>query len=92
MGLGASSSSSGPMTAIVTGTPIALHGKFAHPTWILDSGANNHMTGESFVFVSPFASINQSVCIADRSSIPIHYQGDALLSRDIYPFACLLYS
>ncbi|GFZ04975.1 hypothetical protein Acr_17g0005470 [Actinidia rufa] len=63
--------------------PTALHGKSGHPTWILDSGANNHMTGELATFISPMTSINQSVCIADRSSIPIRSQGDARLSSDI---------
>ncbi|GFZ15830.1 hypothetical protein Acr_25g0002390 [Actinidia rufa] len=63
--------------------PTALHGKSGHPTWILDSGANNHMTGELATFTSPVTSVNQSVCIADGSSIPIHSQGDARLSSDI---------
>ncbi|XP_057467808.1 uncharacterized protein LOC130757154 isoform X1 [Actinidia eriantha] len=39
---------SGPTAAIVAETPTALHGKSGHPTWILDSGANNHMTGPDF--------------------------------------------
>ncbi|GFY85353.1 hypothetical protein Acr_04g0000910 [Actinidia rufa] len=64
-------------------TPIALHGKSGHTTWILDSGVNNHMTGELATFTSPVTSVNQSVCIADGSSIPIHSQGDARLSSDI---------
>ena len=61
-----------PTVAIATGNPTALHGKSAHPTWILDSGANNHMTGELSSFTSPFTHIDQSVRIADGSSIPIH--------------------
>ncbi|GFZ10854.1 hypothetical protein Acr_22g0002520 [Actinidia rufa] len=64
-------------------TPTTLHGKSGHPTWILDSGANNHMTGELATFTSPVTSVNQSVCIADGSSIPIRSQGDARLSSDI---------
>ena len=64
-------------------TPTALHGKSGHPTWILDSGANNHMTGELATFTSPVTSVNQSVCIADGSSIPIRSQGVARLSSDI---------
>ena len=82
LGLGASSSS-GSTAAIATGTPTALHGKSAQPTWILDSGANNHMTGESSVFVSPFTPIDQSVCIADGTTVPVHSQGNAHLSSDI---------
>ncbi|GFZ21891.1 hypothetical protein Acr_29g0010530 [Actinidia rufa] len=83
LGLATASQSSGPTAAIVAETPIALHGKSGHPTWILDSGANNHMTGELATFTSPVTSIHQSVCIADGSSIPIRSQGDARLSSDI---------
>ncbi|GFY95374.1 hypothetical protein Acr_10g0007590 [Actinidia rufa] len=71
LGLATASQSSGPRAAIVAETPTALHGKFGHPTWILDSGANNHMTGELATFTSPITSVHQSVCIADGSSIPI---------------------
>ncbi|GFZ09750.1 hypothetical protein Acr_21g0003490 [Actinidia rufa] len=85
----APSSSSGPMAAIAVGTLTALHSKSGHPTWILDSGANNHMTGELSIFNSPVTSVNQSVCIADGSSLPIHSQGDARLSSDITLFADL---
>ena len=35
LGLGSSPSSSSPTAAIATGTPTALHGKSAPPTWIL---------------------------------------------------------
>ncbi|GFY86650.1 hypothetical protein Acr_05g0002890 [Actinidia rufa] len=42
LGLATASQSSGPTAAIVAETPTALHGKSGHPTWILDSGANNH--------------------------------------------------
>ena len=83
MGLASASQSSGPTAAIVTESPTALHGKSGHPTWILDSGANNHMTGELAIFSSPVTSVNQSVCIADGSSIPIRSQGVARLSSDI---------
>ncbi|GFZ05939.1 hypothetical protein Acr_18g0001090 [Actinidia rufa] len=83
LGLATASQSSGPTAAIVAETSIPLHGKSGHPTWILDSGANNHMTGELATFTSPVTSIHQSVCIADGSSIPIHSQGDARLSSDI---------
>ncbi|XP_057505543.1 uncharacterized protein LOC130788863 [Actinidia eriantha] len=48
LGLIPSSSSSGPMANIAAESPTALHGKSGHPTWILDSGANNHMTGPDF--------------------------------------------
>ncbi|XP_057514701.1 uncharacterized protein LOC130796377 isoform X1 [Actinidia eriantha] len=48
LGLAPTFPSSGPTAAIVAETPTALHGKSSHPTWILDSGANNHMTGPDF--------------------------------------------
>ncbi|GFS34988.1 hypothetical protein Acr_00g0037170 [Actinidia rufa] len=83
LGLATASQSSGPTAAIVAETPTALHGKSGHPTWILDSGANNHMTGELATFTSPITSVHQSVCIANGSSIPIRSQGDARLSSDI---------
>ncbi|GFS31834.1 hypothetical protein Acr_00g0019430 [Actinidia rufa] len=83
LGLATTSQSSGPTAAIVANTPTALHGKSGHPTWILDSGTNNHMTGELATFTSPVTSVHQSVCIADGSSIPIRSQGDARLSSDI---------
>ncbi|GFZ20884.1 hypothetical protein Acr_29g0000460 [Actinidia rufa] len=83
LGLATASQSSGPTAAIVVETPTALHGKSGHPTWILDSGANNHMIGELATFTSPVTSIHQSVCIANGSSIPIRSQGDACLSSDI---------
>ncbi|GFS38754.1 hypothetical protein Acr_00g0059220 [Actinidia rufa] len=63
--------------------PTALLGKSGHPTWIFGFWANNHMTGELATFTSPVTSVNQSVCIADGSSIPIRSQGDARLSSDI---------
>ncbi|GFZ18408.1 hypothetical protein Acr_27g0001470 [Actinidia rufa] len=48
LGLATASQSSGPTAAIVAETPTALHSKSGHPTWILDLGANNHMTGPDF--------------------------------------------
>ncbi|GFY85359.1 plant neutral invertase family protein [Actinidia rufa] len=36
---------SGSIATLATGTPIAFHAKTSHPTWVLDSGANDHMTG-----------------------------------------------
>ncbi|GFY96557.1 hypothetical protein Acr_11g0008630 [Actinidia rufa] len=83
LGLATASQSSGPTAAIVAETPTALHGKSGHPTWILDSGANNHMSGELTTFTSPITSVHQSVCIADGSSIAIRSQGVAHLSFDI---------
>ncbi|GFS33956.1 hypothetical protein Acr_00g0031450 [Actinidia rufa] len=75
LGLAPASPSSGPTATIVAKTPTALHGKSGYPTWILNSGANNHMTGELATFTSSVTSVNQSNCIADGSSIPIRSQG-----------------
>ncbi|GFY92444.1 hypothetical protein Acr_08g0008400 [Actinidia rufa] len=83
LGLATASQSSSPTAAIVAETPTTLHGKSGHPTWILDSGANNHMTGELTTFTSPITSVYQSVCIDDGSSIPIRSQGVPRLSFDI---------
>ncbi|KAF8392941.1 hypothetical protein HHK36_021181 [Tetracentron sinense] len=38
-------SSANPIATLATGIPTALHTKSGNPTWILDFGANNHMTG-----------------------------------------------
>ena len=59
LGLAPASPSFGRTAAIVVGTLTALHGKSDHPTWILDSGANNHMIGELFTFTSLVTSVNQ---------------------------------
>uniref|UniRef100_A0A2N9F1J7 Reverse transcriptase Ty1/copia-type domain-containing protein n=1 Tax=Fagus sylvatica TaxID=28930 RepID=A0A2N9F1J7_FAGSY len=36
-----------PTATIATGTPTACHVRSEAPTWVLDSGANDHMTGSS---------------------------------------------
>ena len=37
---------SGSTATLATGTPTAFHAKTGHATWVLDSGANDHMTGK----------------------------------------------
>ncbi|KAF8397361.1 hypothetical protein HHK36_016274 [Tetracentron sinense] len=74
---------SSPYSRHCRGIPTALHVKSGNPTWILDSKANNHMTGELFIFSSPATPVTQSVRIADVSSIKIGSQGVAYLSSDI---------
>ena len=44
------------------------------------------MTGKLSIFISHVTSANQSVYIADGSSVPIRSQGDARLSSDIMLF------
>jgi hypothetical protein len=68
---------------IATGTPTACHVRSKAPTWVLDSGANNHMTGEPSLFSSPLIPITQSVCLADSSTSHISHKGDVFLSSDI---------
>ncbi|GFZ11361.1 hypothetical protein Acr_22g0007590 [Actinidia rufa] len=34
----------GSTATLATGTPTAFHAKTGHPTWVLDSGINDHMT------------------------------------------------
>ncbi|KAF8396921.1 hypothetical protein HHK36_018556 [Tetracentron sinense] len=82
LGLGPASSatisSASPTVTLATGIPTALHVKSGNPTWILDSGANNHMTGELSILSSPTTPVTQSVRIADGSSIKISSQGPDL--------------
>jgi transposase InsO family protein len=68
---------------IATVTPTACHVTSEAPTWVLDSGANDHMTGESSLFSSPLIPITQSVCLADNSTSHISHKGDVFLSSDI---------
>jgi hypothetical protein len=72
-----------PTAAIATGTPTACHVRSEAPTWVLDSGANDHMTGEPSLFSSPFIPIIQSVCLADSSTFHISHKGDVFLSSNI---------
>ncbi|KAF8410332.1 hypothetical protein HHK36_002859 [Tetracentron sinense] len=69
LGLGpassASISSANPTATLITGIPTALHVKSSNPTWILDSGANNHMTGELSILSSPVTPVTQSIRIVD---------------------------
>ncbi|GFY98945.1 D-cysteine desulfhydrase [Actinidia rufa] len=78
------------MTAIVASTPTTLHGKSGIPTWILNSGINNHITSELSTFTSPITPITQSVCITDRSSIPIRSQGSLISSGALVSFKIAL--
>jgi hypothetical protein len=72
-----------PITTIATGTPIAFHVRSGEPIWVLDSGANDHMTGESSIFSSPLIPVTQSVSLADGSTSHISHKGDVFLSSDI---------
>uniref|UniRef100_A0A2N9GKI4 Uncharacterized protein n=1 Tax=Fagus sylvatica TaxID=28930 RepID=A0A2N9GKI4_FAGSY len=65
------------------GTPTTFHVRSGEPTWVLDSGANDHMTGESSIFSSPLIPVTQSVSLADGSTSHISHKGDVFLSSDI---------
>ncbi|GFY95385.1 hypothetical protein Acr_10g0007700 [Actinidia rufa] len=59
-----------PSTAILaSGMPTALHVRSSNPSWVLDSGADDHMTGELSLFTSHLSSIDQFVRIADGSAV-----------------------
>ena len=50
---------------------------------VLDSGANDHMTGELSLFSSLLTLVNQTVSIADGSITRVQSKGDVCLSPDI---------
>ena len=72
-----------PTSTLATGTPTALHVRSGKPSWVLDSGANEHMTGELSLFSSPVIPVSQSVRIADGSTVHIQSKGDVCLSSHI---------
>jgi hypothetical protein len=72
-----------PTATIAIGTPIAFHVRSGEPIWVLDFGANDHMTGESSIFSSPLIPVTQSISLADGSTSHISHKGDVFLSSDI---------
>ena len=72
-----------PIATIATRTPTAFHVRSGEPTWVLDSGANDHMTGESSIFSLPLILVTQSFSLADGSTSHISHNGDVFLSFDI---------
>ena len=78
-----------PTATIATGNPIAFHVRSGEPTWVLDSGANDHMTGESSIFSSPLIPVTQSVSLVDGSTSHISHKSDVFLSSDIMLFSVL---
>uniref|UniRef100_A0A2N9J4F8 Uncharacterized protein n=1 Tax=Fagus sylvatica TaxID=28930 RepID=A0A2N9J4F8_FAGSY len=72
-----------PTATIATGTPTAFHVRSGEPIWVLDSGANDHMTGESSIFSPPLIPVTQSINLADGSTSHISHKGDVFLSSDI---------
>ncbi|TXG59600.1 hypothetical protein EZV62_014173 [Acer yangbiense] len=76
-------------TTILSGTTTASHVHSGSPSWILDYGANDHMTGELSLFSSPLVPTNASVRVADGSITAISSKGDVRLSSDITPSSVL---
>lgn len=66
---------------LASGIPTTFHVRSRTPSWVLDSGANDHMTGELSLFSTPLASTHTSVCLANRS-ITIS-KGGVRISSDI---------
>ena len=77
-------SGSGASTAtLATGISTALHVRSSNPSWVLDSGADDHMTGELSLFTSPLTPVSQSVRIANGSAVHVSCTGDVRLSPDL---------
>ncbi|GFS41675.1 hypothetical protein Acr_00g0075720 [Actinidia rufa] len=64
---------SGLIATLATGTPTAFYAKTGHFTWVLNSGANNHMT-DKLSISSHVVSIHQTICLADGSSSTIQHK------------------
>ena len=69
--------------ATTSGTPAAHHASTSATSWILDSGANEHITGESSLFISTSAPTNPHVRIADGSLTNVRCTGTIPLSSQI---------
>ncbi|GFS44584.1 hypothetical protein Acr_00g0091130 [Actinidia rufa] len=73
-----------PSTAtLASGIPTALHVRSSNPSWVLDSGADDHMTGELSLFTSDLSSIDQFVRIADGSAVHVRSKGEICLSSQL---------
>ncbi|GFZ05543.1 hypothetical protein Acr_17g0011150 [Actinidia rufa] len=54
-------------TSVAISNPV----RSSNPSWVLDSGADDHMTGELSLFTSDLSSIDQFVRIADGSAVHV---------------------
>ncbi|GFS35783.1 hypothetical protein Acr_00g0042020 [Actinidia rufa] len=52
-------------------------------SWVLDSGADHHMTGELSLFTSHLSSIDQFIRIADGSAVHVRSKGKICLSSQL---------
>ena len=48
-----------------TSTTPVFHAKTGHLSWVLNSGANDHMNGKLSIFSSPVVPIHQTICLTD---------------------------
>jgi len=84
---------SGPSSSSATlaqaGTSTAFLTSSSAPTWIIDSGATDHMTGNRGI-MSSFSSTSNSVVLADGSRKPIRGSGSVLTSPSL-PLSSVFY-
>ncbi|GFY96148.1 tetratricopeptide repeat (TPR)-like superfamily protein [Actinidia rufa] len=79
-----------PSTAtLASGIPTALHVRSSNPSWVLDSGADDHMTGELSLFTSHLSSIDQFVRITDGSAVHVRSKGEICLYSQLTLFSVL---
>ncbi|TXG53235.1 hypothetical protein EZV62_022404 [Acer yangbiense] len=74
-------------TTLLSGTHTAFHVCSGSHKWVLDSGTNDHMTGELSLFTSPLTHVHASVRVADGSVTAISSKGDGF--RGEYPLRIL---
>ncbi|GFY95400.1 hypothetical protein Acr_10g0007850 [Actinidia rufa] len=72
-----------PTATLASGIPTALHVRSSNPSWVLDSGANDHMTSELSLFTSHMSSIDQFVRIANGSAVHVRSKGKVCLSSQL---------
>ena len=65
------------------------------PTWYLDSGCSNHMTGNRSIFVTLGESFQSELKTCDNTRLQVKGQGDILVKtkkRDKTSYKCVLCS
>ncbi|GFY92658.1 hypothetical protein Acr_08g0010540 [Actinidia rufa] len=65
----------GSTAILAIGTPTAFHAKTDHPTWVLDSVANDHMTGKLSIFSSHVLPIKDRI---SKKIFGVGYERDGL--------------
>lgn len=80
------------MTASFSGTPRAYHAHTADTpsTWVVDSGASDHMTGEKDLFTSSIQPFHKHVHLIEGTFTPILSKSDICLSTNITLYSVLL--